>query len=150
MSNFLTQGRQTLLAELQADATLDDEVTTWFDWGAGIRKRYNLEPATCPLVSVVPADLESDSGEDTNVLDAYPQMVEVGVATAGQNAEPCENLVVTCLDVIRAADRDCMGLAEDGLNSVRLVDAAFAAKPKEEGKRIVWLAALTCRLAWRL
>ncbi len=150
MSNFLTQGRQALLSELQGNATLDAEVTTWFDWGGGIKTRYNEEPATCPFVSVVPADLDTDESEDTNVLDAYPQMVEVGVATAGQNAESCENLVVTCLDVIRAANRDCMGLADDGLNSVRLVDAAFAAKPKEDGAKIVWLAALTVRLAWRI
>lgn len=147
---WLSNGRQALLSRLQSDGYLSPRVRTWFDWGSTLKQRYNLEPSTCPLVSVVPADLDTERRQDTNVLDMFPQMVEVGVATSGQDARPCEKMVARCVSVVQAADHDCLGLAQDGLNSVRLASGAWSAEPREEGAKIVWLAALTVRLAWRL
>jgi len=147
-SNFLTEGRVKLLEALQADTELNDRIVTWYDWGPGLQKRYMLEPAQCPLLSVVPAELSDE--ELSNITDRFPQDVEVGIATDGQDANPCEYLVSRALGVLATARESRLGLASDGLAAVTLLNARWQSEPFREGPRILWLAVLNVRLAWYL
>ena len=146
MSEFLTDGRTALLARLQADATMDSTVRTWFSWGPGILQRFDILPVNCPLVSVVPANLPAE--ELSNIVDKFPQDVEIGIATDGQDAEPCETLIVRALSVVYAANRDCLELSAQGLASVRPVNCRWQAEPNTEDGRVMWYGVLNVRLTW--
>ena len=56
MSNFLTDGRLALLAALRADAAISALVRTWFEFGPGLIRRHDVEPALCPVLGVAPAE----------------------------------------------------------------------------------------------
>ena len=146
MSNWLTDGRMALLTALQNDATLSGAVRTWFDWGPGLRKRYDLLPAYCPMVSVVPAELDQE--ELSNMADRWPQDIEVGVATDGQNAEPCEELVAAVLDVVVTENRSALGLAAAGVSGLSLVSIRWMQEVSEKDSRVRWLCALVVRIHW--
>lgn len=146
MANFLTDSRTALLARLRADATLAAAIRTWYDWGPGIIKRYSIEPAMCPVVSVVPAELTDE--ELSNITDRFPQDVEVGVATDGQDAEPCEAIVERVIAVVQAAGS--MGLHGDGLAGVRPISVRWLAVESQNAPRVRWEALVTVRLSWYL
>ena len=146
MSNFLTDGRRALLAAFQADATLSAKVRTWFDWGPGIRRRYNLEPARCPAFSLAPAELDED--QIANVSAGFPQDLAVGIATDGADAEPCEELVAAAFDVIRAGSRTCLGLAADGITGLEVRSAQWAVIQEDKDPRPRWEAEIIVRVNW--
>jgi len=143
---WLTVGRKTLLAALQADATLDAGIREWFTWGPGIRKRFKLEPSVCPLLSLVPAELRED--DLSNITDQFPQDVEIGIATDGQDAGPCEALVAAAVGVVNEENRSALGLSGEGLASVRVISVRWAAQVDEKDPRVRWLAEIVVRLMW--
>jgi len=148
MACFLTTARLALLAALRADATLLAAVKTWFDWGTGLRKRYDLAARNCPLMSVVPAELDAD--QFANVMAKLPQDLEIGIAVDGPDVAPLEELVAAALDVIQEASRTCLSvaLAEDGLTGIEILRVQWEAVPEKDTSRVLWLAMITTRINW--
>ena len=146
MANFLTDGRQALLARLQANATLAAAVREWHEWGTGIIQRYEYEPASCPLCSVAPAALDNE--ELSNITDRYPQAIEIVILTDGQDAEPGEELLAAALEVIQVARADHLGLAADGLARVDPQTVQWQLWATERDPRPRWLIRLRVLLAW--
>jgi hypothetical protein len=146
MSAFFTDGRTALLAALQADATLSANVRSWFGWGPGLRRRYDIRPADCPLCSVVPAEMDVE--QVANVVRSVPQDVEIGIATDGPDAAPCEELVCAALDVLAQADAGKLGLSSEGLSSVEVVRITWRAVERKDSPRVRWEAAITARINW--
>lgn len=145
-SNFLTDARTVLLTRLQVDGTLSTGIRTWYLWGPGLRQRYQIEPAMCPLLSLVPAQLDEE--QLSNAAASLPQDLELGIATDGQDAEPCENYVVAALGVVRAANADNLGLAADGLSQLTLRSIRWLARPSKDGARVLWTALITVCIHW--
>ena len=148
MSNFLTDGRAALVAALKADAAIDALVKTYFEFGPGLRRRYELAPAACPALSVLPA--EASESHLANVEREVPQRLRIEVATDGQDAAPCEELAALVLARLHACRAGCLGLAADGLTGLRVGSVAWAALPRQDGARLVWTAAIDVELLWRL
>ncbi len=146
MSVYLTDARTALVAALEADVTLSLKVVKWFTWGPGLRKRFDILPAVCPLVSVVPAEMGQD--QVANVTAGIDQDLEIGIATDGQDAAPCEELVAAALDVLVAAARSRLGLADEGLSSVEIVRVLWRAVKDKEDARVRWEATITARIHW--
>jgi len=146
MANFLTDARTALLAELKGDAQVAALVRTWFEFGPGLRRRFNLEPAACPLVALSPVD--GEALRTANALTHVAQRLRVSVATAGQDAEPCEQIVALVLDRIAACDEDCLGLAADGLAGVDVEGIHWRCEPDEAGARTLWTADVDVALRW--
>jgi hypothetical protein len=147
MGNFLTDGRLGLIAALKADPAIADRVRTWFDFGPGLRRRHSLEPALCPALSVAPAQgAELPVG---NVEVEIPQTLRVEVATDGQDASPCEELVALVLSRVRASNETCLGLAADGLTGLRVRSILWSAAPDQASAHISWTAAIEVQLLWR-
>jgi hypothetical protein len=147
MSNFLTDGRLALLSALRAGETLDALVRTWFEFGPGLTRRHDLEPALCPVLGLAPA--ESAPREVANVEREVPQVLRVEVATAGQDAAPCEELVALVLACIDDANEDNLGLAAQGLAGLRVRSVRWAAVPRADAARLIWTAAVEVELLWR-
>jgi hypothetical protein len=147
MSNFLTDGRLALLGALRADAAISALVRTWFEFGPGLARRYDVEPARCPVLSGAPA--EGAPRRVANVESEVPQVLQVEVATAGQDAAPCEELVALVLACVDAANADCLGLAAEGLAGLRVRSVRWAAQPKPDAARPIWTAAVEVELLWR-
>ncbi len=146
MANFLTTGRAALLTVLQADVTLAAGIQTWYDWGPGLKKRFGLEPSRCPILSLVPADLDQD--QLSNAAERFPQDLALEIATHGQDAEPCEEYLVAALAVVKAADRNCLDLAADGLAQVRPLSVHWEAMVTKESPDIIWLVTMIVRNTW--
>ena len=147
MSNFLTDGRLGLIAALQADSQIDSRVKTYFDFGPGLRRRRALKPAFCPALSVAPAE-----GAETHVANVereMPQVLRVEVATDGQDAQPCEELVALILDRIDTSNDTCLGLAADGLTGLFVRAVRWSIVPGEGEGRILWTAGIEVELRWR-
>jgi len=148
MSNLFTDGRLALLAALQDDPAIAGSVKTWFDFGPGLRRRVNLEPAACPALSLAPD--EAAELWMANVERELPQRLRVEVATAGQDVAPCEELAALVLARVHAANQDCLGLASDGLTGLRVRAITWAALPKQEAAQSIWTAAVHVELLWRI
>jgi len=146
MSCFLTQGRLALIDALKADATLGARVRTWYDFGPGLQKRYEILPAACPLCSVVPAELDDE--QLTNAAAFVAQDVEIGIATDGQDCAPCEELVAAALDVVRDANDTALGLAAEGLLDLAPVSLSWQPVETKEASRIRWEARIVVRVRW--
>jgi len=146
MPNYLTTARRALIAALQADPTLASSVRTWYDFGPGLRKRYDTQPSNCPLIAVVPAEL--DVTQIATATESLPQDVEVGITTDGQDAEPCEALVVAALDVVRAQRDICLGLAADGLTHISIQSLRWEALLSRKDARVRWDAIIIVRIHW--
>jgi len=147
MSNFLTDGRLALIAALQADEQIDARVRTFFDYGPGLGRRHELEPALCPVLAVAPA--EGAVREVANIEREVPQVLRVEVATAGQDVGPCEELAALVLGCVAAANGENLGLAGDGLAAVRVRSVRWAAQPQSNAARLIWSAAIDVELLWR-
>jgi hypothetical protein len=147
MSNFLTDGRLALLDALRADAAIAALVRTWFDFGPGLLRRHELEPALCPVLSVAPA--ESVPREVANIQREVPQVLRVEAATAGQDAAPCEELVALVLARVAACNAADLGLAAQGLTALRVRSIRWAAAPRQDAARVIWTAAVEVELLWR-
>jgi hypothetical protein len=146
MTCFLTDARLALIDLLKADVTLAAAVKSWFTFGSGLLKRFDILPSNCPLVSVVPAELAED--EISNAAVSWPQDLEIGIATDGQDAAPCEELVVAALDVVLAANQSCLDLAGDGVTGVSVERLRWAAIETEKDARLRWEALITVRIHW--
>jgi len=146
MANFLTDGRLALLDALQADAILSDRVRTWNEFGPGLRRRARVEPASCPVCSVTP--LEGGEDQAFNVLREIPQLLRVEMATAGQDAAPCEELVAAAVGVVDSERDSALGLSGAGLQGLSITGLDWRARPEDDAPRVIWLAALTVRLLW--
>jgi hypothetical protein len=147
MSNFLTDGRLALLGALQADAAIGALVRTWFEFGPGLARRHGVEPALCPVLGVAPS--ESAPRPIANVESEVPQLLRVDVATAGQDAAPCEELVALVLACVDGANADNLGLAAEGLAGLRATSVRWTAQPRADAARLVWTAAIEVELLWR-
>lgn len=147
MSNFLTDGRLALLTALQADAGIDARVKTWFDFGPGLSRRHAVEPAVCPALSLAPA--EGSEQTVANVETEFPQILRIEVATAGQDAAPCEDLVALVVQQVAAAREGCLGLAAEGLAGLSVRTVRWACEPAEAAARILWKATVEVELLWR-
>jgi len=137
MSNFLTDGRLALLSALRADESISPLVRTWFDFGPGLLRRHDVEPALCPILGVAPAE------------SAPTEVANVEVATAGQDAAPCEELVALVLACVDDANADNLGLAAQGLAGLRVRSIRWAALPRADAARLIWTAAVEVELLWR-
>lgn len=135
-----------MLAALQADATLSTKVRMWYSWGEGLLQRYQIEPSDCPLVSLTPAQLDED--ELSNAARSWPQDVEIGIATDGQDAEPCEELVAAVLDVVLAQSDACLGLCADGVSGLNLVSIRWQTEKNQKDPSIRWVCILVVRINW--
>ena len=147
MSNFLTDGRLALIAALKADEDIESRVKTYFEFGPGLRRRHGLEPALCPVLSVAPA--EGAQTPVANVEREVRQMLHVELATDGQDVEPCEELVALVLARVDACNETLLGLASDGLTSLRAGTITWSALPREDSARLMWTAAVEVELVWR-
>ncbi len=147
MTNFLTDGRLALLAALRADAAIGALVRTWFEFGPGLARRHDVEPALCPVIAVAPA--EGAPRAVANVEREVPQVLRVDVATAGQDAAPCEELVALVMACVEDANADNLGLAADGLAGLRVSGIRWATQPRADAARPVWTAAVEVELLWR-
>lgn len=98
------------------------------------------------MLSVTPAQLDED--ELSNAARSWPQDVEIGIATDGQDAEPCEELVVATLDVILAQSEACLGLCADGVSGLNLVAIRWQAVENEKDASVRWNCILTVRINW--
>jgi hypothetical protein len=147
MSNYLTDGRTALLDALKADAQISARVKTWFEFGAGLRRRFNIEPGACPLLALSPA--EGDALRTANALTDVAQRLRIQVATDGQDAEPIEELVALTMECIKACDESCLDLADDGLTGVGVDGIAWRPEPDASGARVVWVARIGVLLLWK-
>ncbi len=147
MSNFLTSGRTELLEALKNDAQIAGRVKTWFEFGAGLQRRYNLEPAACPLLALSPAG--GDSLRTANALSDLVQTLRIEVATSGSDAEPCEELVALILERLQACDESCLGLSAQGLTGVEAGTLRWRSVPDRSGARIVWSVSIDVALKWK-
>ena len=148
MSNFLTDGRLGLIAALQADSEIDSRVKTYFDFGSGLRRRRALEPALCPALSVAPA--EGAETRPANVEREVRQVLRIEVATDGQDAQPCEELVALVLARVDASNENVLGLESDGLAGLYARAVRWDVVPAEGSARVMWTAAVDVELHWRL
>jgi len=146
MSTFFTNGRLALVNALQANATLNAQVRCWFTWGSGLRKRHEIRPSDCPLLSVVPSDLDID--DVANAVESVPQDIEIGIATDGPDAADCELLVGATIDVLRAAATTHLGLADEGLASVEITRITWRTIANNKDARIRWESTIHTRLSW--
>lgn len=147
MANFLTDGREALLDALKADAVIAARIKTWFEFGAGLRRRFRLEPADCPLLALSPE--RGAALRSSNALTDVSQRLRIEVATDGQDAEPCEELVALILDRIQACDSTCLGLAAEGLTGLQLERVTWEPLPDASGARLLWRARIGVRLLWK-
>ena len=146
MANFLTQGRLALLDALKAHETLHYRVRTWNEYGPGLRRRHRLNPASCPICSVTPR--EGGQEQAFNVLRRVPQLLQVEMATAGQDVEPCEELVAAAISVVQSERETALDLSDRGLQNLSVTDLTWKAHPGEDSPRPLWLAALSVKLLW--
>jgi hypothetical protein len=84
-----------------------------------------------------------------NVESDVPQVLRVEVATAGQDVQPCEELVALVMARVQACNQDCLSLAADGLTGLRAESVSWASEPHDSAARLIWTAAITVRLVWR-
>jgi hypothetical protein len=147
VSNYLTDARSALLAELKADPAIDAAVRTWFEFGPGLRRRYAVEPAACPLLALVPAGGEAVPA--ANALGDLVQRLRIEVATAGQDAAPCEELVATVVARLWDADPGALGLAAQGLWSVEPGRIEWRTAPEPSAAGVVWIAGVDAILRWK-
>ena len=147
MANFLTDGRAALLAKLKADVQIASKVKTWFEFGAGLTQRYNLEPSACPLVALSPAD--GDAVRTANAYTDVTQRLRIELATDGQDAEPCEELVSLVLARLQACDADALGMSADGVVGVDVEGIRWRAVPDRSGARVVWAANVDIAILWK-
>ena len=148
MSNFLTDGRLGLIAALQADSEIDGRVKTYFDFGPGLRRRHALEPALCPALSVAPA--EGAESRPANLEREVRQVLRIEVATDGQDAQPCEELVALVLARVDACNAAVLGLQADGLAGLYARSVHWGVAPEEGSARVMWTAAVDVELHWRM
>ena len=147
MSNFLTEGRTALVEALKADASLEAAVKTWFDFGPGLRRRAEPEPASCPALSVMPAGVNQLFV--ANVERELPQALRIEVTTDGQDPGPCEELAALVLACVEDCNETCLGLAADGLTGVRVGGVTFAPLPRAGAARPLWRGDVEVELLWR-
>ena len=148
MSSFHTDGRLALIEALQDDTAITALVKTWYEFGPGLRKRRGISPAACPAISIMPA--EGSASRVANVEREVPQRLRIEVATDGQDAAPCEELVALVMACVEAANDGCLGLAADGLTGLRVRSMDWTAVPHADGARILWTASVDVELLWRL
>ncbi len=147
MANFLTDGRTALLDALKADAQIAARVKTWFEFGAGLQRRFGIEPAVCPLLALSPA--EGDAVRTANALTDIAQRLRIEIATDGQNAELAEELVALIIERIKACNQSCLGLAPDGLMGVEIEGITWRAVPDPSGARIAWSVRIGVAMLWK-
>jgi len=146
VANYLTQGRTALLDALRADATMAAGVKTWFEFAADIRRRYALEPSACPLAALYPA-----AGQAVRTSNGFRDVVQrltLDLATDGQDAEPCEELLAAALDRLAACDETCLDLAAEGLTGLDVEEFTLRMLPEPAGARVLWHARITVALHW--
>ena len=147
MSNFFTDGRLGLTAELQGDPQIDARVKTWFDYGPGLVRSHDLEPALCPLLSVAPS--QGAQAYIANLEREVSQRLAVRVATCGQDAAPCEELAALVVGRVEACNADVLGLGPDGLAALRVREVSWSSEAARDGGRLIWTAAVEVELLWR-
>jgi len=147
MACFLTQGRLALLDALKNDAGLAAQVATWQEFGPGLRRRLALAPSACPMLSLAPAQGRVE--QPANAQREISQALRIDLATDGQDSVPIEELAALVIDRVHACNQDAMGLASQGLRSVRLSDMAWRIQPMGDESRVLWTASLTVVLTWR-
>ena len=147
MANFLTDGRTALLAELKADTQIAAKVKTWFEFGPGLTRRYNLEPGACPLLALSPAD--GDAARTANAYTDVVQRLRIEVAADGQDAEPCEELVSLVLARLQACDAEALNMSADGVVGVDVEGIQWRSVPETSGARIVWAASVDVAILWK-
>ncbi len=147
MSNFLTDGREALLAALKADAQIDDRVKTYYEFGAGLQQRAAPEPASCPALSLSPSDVRRLPV--ANVEREIPQSLRIRITTAGQDVEPCEELAALVMACVEKANETAFGLTSEGLTGLRVRSVTWGARPREGAASVLWTATLEVELLWR-
>ena len=147
MANFLTQGRTALLDALKDDTQIAAIVKTWVEFGPGLQRRFQFEPAACPLLALSPAD--GDALRMANALTDITQRLRIEVATDGQDAQPVEELVSLVIERVKASAASCLGLAEDGLAGIGVERIAWRPLPDATGARVMWTARVGIALLWK-
>jgi hypothetical protein len=148
MNNIFTDGRLGLMAALRGDERIDSRVRTYMDFGPGLRRRSELEPALCPAVVLAPE--EAGERRVANAQREVPQVLRVEVATSGQDVAPCEELAALVIRRVNACNDGCLGLAADGLSGLRVRSIDWTASPGEGAAQLIWTAAVHVELLWRL
>ena len=148
MANLLTTARLELLNKLKANAVLLENVAEWHEWKEGLKQRLDYKPASCPLLSLVPADLSEE--ELSNITDRFPQDLALEILTYGQDASVSEGLVVAVIEVLAVARADHMDMADDGLASIDLVRISWRAYERPADSSFRWLVRMTIRINWFL
>lgn len=147
MSNFLTDGREALLAALKADAGIAARVKTFYEFGSGLLERAASEPSDCPALSVTPSEMRRVPV--ANVEREIPQSLRVRVTTAGQDVEPCEELAALVMACVEGADETALGLAAEGLTGLRVRSVGWDARPRRGAAQVLWTASVEIMLLWR-
>ncbi len=145
MANFLTDGRTALIDALQGDATIAGLVKTWRDWAPGLRVRFLLEPAYCPLVAIYPSsaslDYRYDIGKD------LPQDIIVRIVVSEHPAE-AEDIIVPMIRRVELTTTNNLGLATSGLANISIASWRWAAYRNEKAALVQWDVAMIVRLLW--
>jgi len=147
MSNFLTQGRTALLAALKADPEIAARVKTYFEFGPGLRRRPSFEPALCPVLSLSPSEARSEPV--ANIEREVRQRLLIELATDGQDAAQCEELLALVTDRVNACNETALGLSSEGLASLRVAQASLSPRPGSDAARPLWKASVEVELLWR-
>lgn len=141
-NNFLTTGREALIAELKADALYDARIKTWFEFGGGLKRRLLVDRAHCPYCAIYP--IEGAEALDMNVLRRIPHFVQVEFGASRQNCSKVEALQAEFYEVLKAARTDNLGLASsNGLSAIQVHQVTYEMRPDKDGDSLIWTVANT-------
>ncbi|HUS81922.1 MAG TPA: hypothetical protein VM013_01525 [Dehalococcoidia bacterium] len=145
MANFLTDGRTAVIAALQGDATIGPLVKTWRDWGPGLRERFLVDAAHCPLVAIYPSDATLDYRYD--IGKDLPQDLIMRVVAAEHPAD-AEEIIAPAITRVELSTVNMLGLVGEGLKDIVIQSWRWAAYRDEKAALVLWDVAVILRLLW--
>jgi len=124
--NFLTQARKAIWAELKGDPAISGALRggSTFEFDTGVLKRLEVMPVNCPYLAIVPSDADLRP-PGTNTHKVWLWRLAIEMATAGQDVEPCEELLVLTLDRLIEPREAYFGLASTGFTGLAIGQAKW-------------------------
>ena len=146
MACYLTAARRALLRAFQADWRIQNRVSTWREFGPGLRERLLIDHTHCPMLAVYPLTIPLD--EVYNMGRDVDQDLMILAATSSQNARPTEELFVAILNRLDVSTWTGLGLTPRGLKKFTLTDVRWIANVEESGDHLIWELRMTVRVQW--
>lgn len=145
MANFLTDGRMALIAALKEDTAIAALVKSWQDWGPGLRKRFSVEPAYCPLLAIYPASGDLDYRYDIG-KDLPQDIIHRLVVT--ENPVDAEEIIVPIIRRVELSAQNSLGLASEGLANISVQSWRWDAWRDAKSALVIWDVTMIVRLLW--